>query len=161
MRSLSWKRPDLSPYEGLGPEALSRSLADAHVSGFLEAKIPAISPEATVRELLFRMVTEKQLAFVVWRNRPTSVVTFLDALLAFASGMSPKTIRVADIAREENTYAVPPETPVLPLLLWMSRHGVHMVIVHEEEGLLGIFTPASALERAALSAEAASTPALA
>ncbi len=158
---MSWKRPDLTRYEETGLEDVCHTLAEARVAEFLEDKIPAISPDAPVRELLFRMVTERQLAFVVWRNRPHGVVTYLDALLSFASGMSAKVTQVEEIAREENTYAVPPDTPVLHLLLWMAEHGVPTVIVFDEERFLGIFTTSSAFGRMADELEGAAEAALA
>lgn len=161
MESLSWKRPDLTRYESVPLEGLPGALTEARVSEFLEDKISAISPDAPVRELLFRMVTESQLALVVWRSKPHGVVTYLDALLSFASGMSAKVTHVEDIAREENTYAVAPDTPVLPLLLWMADHGVPMVIVSEEERFLGIFTTSSPFRHMAAELKETTSPALA
>lgn len=150
---MSWKRPDLGAYEGVDLKRLLASLQEAKVGDLMEERIPAVSPEATVRELLYRMISERKPGYVVWRNAPQGLVSYLDALLGFASGRSAKATKVSEIMAREGIYAVDPDTRALPLLLWMVSHSVPMVAVYRDEEFLGIFTTASAFERLIRSAQ--------
>ncbi len=92
------------------------------------------------------MVSEKKLAYVVWKNKPHGIVTYMDALLGFASGKSAKATKVSEIVGNEGVYAVGPDTQVLPLLLWMTEHSVPMVAVFDGDVFQGIFTSSTAFE---------------
>ncbi len=146
---MAWKRPDLDLYEQVDVQDFLETIVDARVVDLLEEKVPAISPAASVRELLYRMVTEKKLAFVVWRNKPHGIVTYHDALLSFASGKSAKATKVSEIVGNGGVYAASPDTRVLPLLLWMTENTIPMVAIYDGEAFQGIFTASTALEHLA------------
>ncbi len=151
---LVWKRPDLDGYEAQ-ERVFLEDLSGSSAGDLLEPKNPAISPDATVRDLLFRMITERKLAFVIWRNGPHGVVTYQDVLRSFAAGESAKTSKVSEIVGQEGMFAVEAETPALPLLWWMIRSSVPMVAVFRGEKFLGIFTASSAFGQARESRKAA------
>lgn len=150
---MAWKKPDLGVYDNIELRGLLDSLTDANVEEFLEEQIPAISPRASGREMLYRMISERKLAYLVWRNAPQGIVTYLDALLGFASGKSAKATKVSEMAGQGGLYAVSPDTRVLPLLLWMMRNAVPMVAVFEGDDFVGIFTTAGVFERLIRSAK--------
>jgi predicted transcriptional regulator len=150
---LNWKRPDLDAYEGIDLRRILESLEEARVADFMEERIPAVSPDASVRELLYRMISERKPGYVVWRNAPQGLVSYLDALLGFASGRSAKATKVSEIMVQEGLWAVDPDTKVLSLLLWMVKNSVPMVAVFKNEDFMGIFTMAGAFERLVKSAQ--------
>lgn len=133
---------------GYRPEDLERllqSAASARVQDLMERKNPAVAPRATVRDLLYRMITEERSAFVVWEDGPVGTVTCRDAIKSYAAGASAKARRVSDLMGEASGYAVAAGAPALPVLLWMVRHDIPMVAVMEGEEFRGIFSPSRAL----------------
>lgn len=143
---MNWRSPDLGLYRDVDFQDLLKALMEGRVADFLEANMPAISPRANVREFVHRMMTERKLAYLVWRHEPHGIATYLDALLSFAAGKSAKATRVSEIVRDEGVYATSPDTPVLPLILWMTENSVPMVAVFKGGSLLGIFTAVTAFE---------------
>ncbi len=70
----------------------------------------------------------------------------MDALLGFASGKSAKATKVSEIVGQDGVYAVSPGTRALPLLLWMIKNAIPMVVVFEGDEFLGVFSTTSAFE---------------
>lgn len=141
--------PDLIRYEDADWETSLKGLAEVKVRELLEESVPAISPRATVRELLFRMAKERRTAYVVWEDEPTGSVSQAEALLGYASGMNAKVTRVRDIARGDDMFVVNSDTPALPLVIWMFENNVPLVAICDGEAFQGIVTPSSALSRMA------------
>ncbi len=144
---MAWKRPDLDNYEEQDLGGFLKDLSKAKAVDLLETKNPAISPEVPVRELLFRMITERKLAYVIWKDGPHGVVTYQDVLRSFAAGESAKTTKVSEIVGQEGMFSVKAETPALPLLQWMMRNSVPIVAVFKDEEFQGVFTAYSGFER--------------
>ncbi len=101
------------------------------------------------------MITERKLAFVIWRGGPHGVVTYQDVLRSFAAGEVAKTTKVSEIAGQEGMFAVEGDTKAMPLLQWMMKNSVPLVAVFRDEEFLGIFTASSAFERASEAKETA------
>lgn len=152
---MAWKRPDLDSYSARDLRGLLEDLSAARAADLLETKNPAISPDASVRDLLYRMITERKLAYVVWRGGPHGVVTYQDVLRSFAAGEIAKTKKVSEIVGQEGMFAVEGDTKALPLLQWMMRNAIPVVTVFKGKEFLGIFTASSAFEQMSEAKEAA------
>lgn len=152
---MAWKRPDLNSYKERDPRGILEDLSETRAADLLETKNPAISPDASLRDLLYRMITERKLAYVIWKGGPHGVVTYQDVLRSFAAGEVAKTTKVSEIVGQEGMFAVEDDTKAMPLLQWMMRNAVPMVAVFRGEEFLGIFTASSAFERASEAKEAA------
>lgn len=129
-----------SPQEGSDLSAVPLGTA-------VDAAVPAVSPRATLRELIYRMLSEGRTAFLVWREAPLGVVTVWDLLAAFAAGRPAKATRVEEVMGTEEVYVVDPGAPLLPVLGWMEAAGVPLVVLLEKGEVRGVLTVRGALGR--------------
>lgn len=146
MSWLTWKTapPGLSEE---GRDLLLGHLRKATVEGFADPTVPAVSPRASLRELLFRMVSEKRSAFLVWQDVPLGTVSHIDVLLAFAAGRNAKLTGVEQVMQGGAVHAIPPDAPLLPTLAWMVTESVPLVVLTDGEEVRGVLTVSGAFAR--------------
>lgn len=128
------------PMRGKGPRVPPLEDDAWWAGNFLERSLQAVSPKSTLKDLMYRMVSERRDAFVVWEEGPKGIIDYHHVLVALAAGKQPKNTTIEDVFRPSPIPCVEKSENVLGVLAWMAKKRSKMVAVVEGSQFLGVIT---------------------